>query len=148
MKNIIVKNVSSAKIYLTIPSIRFNRELMPGREVPLTEEEYNELTFDPGCRSLLAGHFLKIKGLEDYERVDEDTTPVVEASEIARMLDTLDITAFAKFIPNATTAEKESVVTLAVEKGITNNAIVVLIKKYCDVDIINAINMKHQAEEK
>lgn len=64
------------------------------------------------------------------------------------MLETLNITAFARFIPTATTAEKETVVKLAVEKGITNNAFVTLIQKYCNIDIINAINMKHQAEEK
>ena len=146
MKNITVKNISTAKVCLSIPSIRFSRELMPGREIPLTDEEYQEMTFDPGCRGLIEGHFLKVSGVEDSEQY-ASPTPIFDSTEIARMLDTLDITAFAKFIPNATTAEKESVIKLAVEKGITNNAIVALVKKYCDVDIINAINMKHQAEE-
>ena len=59
-----------------------------------------------------------------------------------------DVTAFAKFIPNATEAEKESAVTLAVEHKITNAGIVALIKKYCDVDVIKAIAAKHDAEEK
>ena len=147
MKNITIKNVSTAKIYLSIPSIRFSRELMPGREIPLTEDEYRELTFDTGCMSLLEGHFLKVNG------VDEDEQPiqienVYESSEIANMFDTLDITAFAKFIPTATIAEKESAVKIAVDKGITHPGFVTLIKKYCDVDIINAINIKHQSEEK
>ena len=64
------------------------------------------------------------------------------------MLDNADVTAFAKFIPHATSAEKESAVQLAVDKGITNGAIVALLKKYCGVDVISAINAKHQAEEK
>ena len=64
------------------------------------------------------------------------------------MLDELDIPAFAKFIPTAKTAEREAVVRLAVDKGITNQTFVTLINKYCDVDIINAISIKHQAEEK
>ena len=59
-----------------------------------------------------------------------------------------DVTAFAKFIPTATAAEKESAVNLAIQHKITNNAIVALIKKYCDVDIINAISVAHDAEEK
>jgi hypothetical protein len=59
-----------------------------------------------------------------------------------------DVTAFAKFIPKATDAEKVSAVTLAVEHKVTNAGIVALIKKYCDVDVINAIAMKHDAEEK
>jgi hypothetical protein len=59
-----------------------------------------------------------------------------------------DVTKFAKFIPHATEAEKDAAVTLAVEHKITNSGIVALIKKYCDVDIISAIAMKHDAEEK
>jgi len=147
MNNITIKNVSTAKIYLSIPSIGFKRDLMPGRTIPLTEEEYREFTFDPGCMSLLEGHFLKVSGIEE----DRQVTPienVYESTDIARMFDTNDMTGFAKFIPTATTAEKESVVQIAVHKGITAPGFVTLIKKYCDVDIINAINMKHQAEEK
>ena len=63
------------------------------------------------------------------------------------MFDTANITEFAKFIPNAAEAEKETAVKLAIEKGITNSGFTALIKKYCGVDVISAINMKHQAEE-
>ena len=34
-----------------------------------------------------------------------------------------------------------------VDNDITDNAFTALIKKYCGVDVISAINMKHQAEE-
>jgi hypothetical protein len=145
--SISVKNISSAKVVLRIPDIRFNRSLMPGRVITLTEDEYKELVQEPGCRNLLNGHYIKITGVEEDKAVEE-VANVFEASDIAAMLDKLDITAFAKFIPNATAAEKETVIKLAVEKGITNAGFVALIKKYCDVDIINAINVKHQAEEK
>ena len=147
MKNITLKNISSAKVNISIPSIRFNRQLMPGRVIPLSEEEYQEFTYEPGCMNLLNGHYVRISGLEESQQVNPNEK-IFEQTDIAAMLDKLDVTAFAKFIPNATAAEKETVVGLAVEKGITNNAFVTLIKKYCDVDIINAINMKHQAEEK
>lgn len=147
MSNIKIKNVSTAKIVLSIPSIRFSRTLMPGRVIPLTEEEYQEFTFDSGCMNLLNAHYIKLFGVEKEQEVT-DVGRVFEKEDIEQMLETLNITAFAKFIPTATTAEKETAVKLAVEKGITNNAFVTLIQKYCNVDIINAINMKHQAEEK
>ena len=147
MRNITVKNVSTAKVYLNVPHSTFNPELMPGRSVPITEEEYRNMLQDNGCRSLIDGHFVKVEGLEDYEQlVPADSVKGV--AEIAKMLESLDVTTFAKFIPNATVAEKETVVALAVNRGITHPGFVQLIKKYCDVDIINAINMKHQAEEK
>jgi predicted amidohydrolase YtcJ len=130
-----------------VPSIKLNRELTPGRVIPVSQEEYEELTFDPGFMALVNGHYVVIEGIEKEQQVAE-VGPVFDASHIEKMLLENDVTKFAKFIPNATEAEKESAVTLAVEHKITNAGIVALIKKYCDVDIINAISMKHDAEEK
>ena len=142
-----IKNISTNLVSLYVPNIHFNRELMPGREIPVSDEEYEELTFDTGFMSLVSGHYLKVSGIEEEKQV-EVVENVFEASEIERMLVKNDVTAFAKFIPNATEAEKESAVTLAVEHKITNAGIVALIKKYCDVDVIQAIAAKHDAEEK
>jgi hypothetical protein len=105
------------------------------------------MTFDTGFMSLVNGHYIKVNGLEEEKQV-EVVENVFEASEIEKMLVKGDVTAFAKFIPHATDAEKESAVTLAVEHKITNAGIVALIKKYCDVDVIQAIAAKHDAEEK
>ncbi len=142
-----IKNVSTSRISLFAPSVRLNRMLDPGRVIPISQEEYEELTFDPGFMALVNGHYLKIEGVEEDRQV-EVINNVVEASAIEKMLMENDVTKFAKFIPNATEAEKESAVTLAVEHKITNAGIVALIKKYCDVDIISAIAVKHDAEEK
>ena len=142
-----LKNVSTSRISLYAPSVRLNRMLEPGRIVPVSQEEYEELTFDPGFMALVNGHYIKIEGIEEEKQV-ELVGNVVEASAIQKMLLENDVTKFAKFIPQATEAEKDAAVTLAVEHKITNSGIVALIKKYCDVDIINAIAMKHDAEEK
>ena len=142
-----IKNVSTSLVSLYVPSIKLNRELTPGRSIPITDEEYEELTFDPGFMALVNGHYVSIDGVPAEQRVS-DVGPVFDFTKIQNMLLNNDITAFAKFIPNATEAEKESAVTLAIEHKITNSGIVALIKKYCDVDIINAIAVKHDAEEK
>ena len=142
-----IKNVSTSIVSLYVPSIKLNRELIPGRAIPVTDEEYEELTFDPGFMALVNGHYVKIEGVEAERQVAE-VGPVYEASNIEKMLLAGDTVAFGRFIPKATEAEKESAVTLAVEHKITNAGIVALIKKYCDVDIISAIAMKHDAEEK
>ena len=142
-----IKNISTSLVSLYVPNIHFNRELMPGREIPVSQEEYEELTFDTGFMSLVSGHYVKITGVEEEQAV-EVVDDVFEASEIEKMLVNNDVTAFSKFIPHATDAEKESAVTLAVEHKVTNSGIVALIKKYCDIDVINAIAAKHDAEEK
>ena len=142
-----IKNVSTSLVSLYVPSIKFNRELTPGRTIPVSEEEYEELTFDPGFMALVNGHYIVIEGVAQESQV-ANVGPVFEASKINDMLLKGDVTAFAKFIPTATQAEKDSAVTLAIEHKITNTGIVTLIKKYCGVDVISAINMKHDAEEK
>ena len=142
-----IKNVSTSLVSLYVPAIKLNRELTPGRAIPVSEEEYEELTFDPGFLALINGHYIVVEGIEKEQQVAE-VGPVFDASHIEKMLLENDVTKFAKFIPTATEAEKESAVTLAVEHKITNAGIVALIKKYCDVDIISAIAVKHDAEEK
>lgn len=145
---ITVKNVSSSDVSIWLPGVNFNRTFTPGRAVTITKEVYDELCNDPGALALIRGHYIKIDGVTEDDKVEEETSPVFDVTAINDMFDKNDVSGFAKFIPNATAAEKETVVKLAVDKRITSPAFTVLIKKYCDVDIINAINMKHQAEEK
>lgn len=146
MSKITLTNVGTATVSLFFPNIKWNRELIPGRAVPVSKEDYEEMTFDPGFMALVNGHFIKVDGIANEELVEE-VGEVYSAARIAKLYDDNDVATFAKFIPNATDSEKESVIKIAVDKGITAPAFVGLIKKYCDVDVINAINIKHQAEE-
>ena len=145
---ITIKNVSSSDVSIWLPGVNFNRTFTPGRKVIIDKDVYDELCNDPGALALIRGHYIKVEGIEDNERVEEETSPVFDVAAIEAFFTKNDITGFAKFIPTATAAEKETVVRLAVDRGITNTAFTALIKKYCDVDVINAINMKHQTEEK
>lgn len=150
MSKITVKNISSGNVVLIAPNLRFRRELLPGRKIPLTNEEYEELSFDSGFAALLNGHYVKIEGVEEDAQAIEinGADHIYDTTMIAKMLDDGDVTSFAKFIPTAAQAEKDTAVKLAIEKGITNNGFTALIKKYCGVDVIEAINFKHQAEDK
>lgn len=146
-KRISVKNISSATIDLILPFINFRRKLDSGRTIYVSEDELYELNNDAGFAAMVREHYIQIEGLEENEMPELVSGTVYTAQDIGAMLDKLDVTAFAKFIPNAAPAEKETAIKLAIDKGITNPAITALIKKYCDIDVINAINMKHQTEE-
>lgn len=145
--SITIKNIGSATVALAFPDIRFNRSLAPGRTLPLTKEVYDEMMFDPGIQNLIGAGYLRIDGVDEDEQVIENSN-ALEKSAIEAMIAKRDITAFAKFIPTATLAEKETVVQYVVNNNITDNAFAALIKKYCEVDVIQAISVKHQAEEK
>lgn len=145
-KTITIKNISSSMVYISVPEINFRREMTPGRSIKVTKDEYDDLSFDPGFMSLVRSHYLKISGLEEDEMV-EDVGVVTERSEIMNMLDSRNITAFAKFIPNATMAEQETAAQYAIEKHITDPAFTALIKKYCGVDVVHAIDVKNQINQ-
>lgn len=146
MDKISIKNISSATVVISVPELKFRRELIPGRSINVSKEDYDELIFDPGINGLINDHYISIIGAEDdvSENVPEN---VFEKSDLEKILDKQDITAFAKMIPTAKQAEKDTIVQLAIEKGITHPAFVKLIKQYCDVDVISAINRKHQLED-
>ena len=145
MSKVNVKNISSAKVSLYVPECHVQRELMPGQSFNMEREVYDEFVIDQGIEAMIKEHYIAISGLEDEETPVNDT-PIVSAVDIGKMLDDLDITAFAKFIPNAAPAEKEAAVDLAVEKKVTHAGFVSLIKKYCGRDVIELINMRHQEE--
>lgn len=145
MEKVTIKNISSANIILSFEDLRFRRELVPGRSVQVEKDTYEEMLFDPGFSSMIDEHYLQIIGKEI-----EDTVPITstfDRNTIAKIFDDQDVTTFAKMIPTAAPAEKDTIVQLAIDKKVTNNAFVSLIKKYCDVDIISAIHMQHLAEE-
>ena len=145
MNKVSIRNISSAKVSLYMPEIHIQRELLPGQTFNIDKEVYDDLILDQGVEALFAGHYLSVSGLEPDEMPvgGENAMP---ASEIAKMFDNLDISAFAKFIPTAAPAEREAVVDLAVEKKITHPGFTQLIKKYCGRDVIELINMRHQEE--
>ena len=151
MGKITIKNISTATITITDENItpRYRVVLTPGREIPIKRENYESLTFDSGFNNLVTAHFIKIKGLSEEEAVEAiDNNKVYEVADIEAFFDKKDYAGFAKFLPTATMAEKDTVVELATKKGVTDSGFTVLIKKYCGVDVINANLLRHQAEEK
>lgn len=148
MKNITVKNTSSSSIVLVAPNIRYRRELPVGREIRLSTEEFEELSFEPGFQNLERGGYIVVNGTE--EGAVEQTKKakgVASEAEIREILTNRDYEAFSKIITKATKAAKETVVKIAVELNVTDEKFTAPIKKYCGVDVVDAIAFKRQAEE-
>lgn len=148
MSRITIKNISTATAVLSVPEIKFHRTLIPGRVIPITREEYDNLLFDPGVQNMLHAGYIKIEGIEESIAPEVNKVSILDRTEIEKMLIERDIVKFAKYIPQASPAAREAIIAIAVDNNITDNAFTALIKKYCGVDVINAISIKHQAEEK
>jgi hypothetical protein len=147
MEKITIKNICNAIVSIYVPEANFSRDIPSGREIPIPKETYEALTFDQGFMNLVNMHYIQILGVPAEEAILPPEEVVTSKDEINEMLDKLDIVAFAKFIPNAAPAEKDTIVSLAVDKKITHSGFVGLIKKYCGRDVIDLIHMKHQEEE-
>ena len=141
-----VKNVGSSTVIILCTDLRFRRKLMPGREVALTKEVYDELSFDTGFQTLVQVGSLRISGAEteDSEVIVSDKT-VLSREEIKEIFEKKDYSKFAKEIKDASPATKESVAAVAVEMRVVDNGFVSLINKYCNMDLLSAI--ANQSEE-
>ena len=149
MAKITLKNISSATVVIgSTNSTMRSRSLAPGRIITLTPSEYEDLMYEPGVQNMIRGGYIRIDGVQEERAVIETPTNVMDKDEIVKMIDNKDITAFAKYIKIAPSAAKETIVQYVVDNNITDNAFTALIKTYCGVDVIQAISVKHQAEEK
>lgn len=144
-----IKNISNYTVYVVSPDTGVHRKLVPGREIGISDEVYDELSFDIGFEKLVKLGSLKVSGVnEDKAEVIDTPFTSITPVEIRKMYQNKDYAGFTKTIQNASPATKEAMVAVAIEERISDNAFVSLIKKYCDVNIVEAIAVQVQAEEK
>lgn len=149
MSKITLKNISSATVVVGSQNSTIRtRSLLPGRIISLTPTEYEDLIAEPGIQNMLRGGYIKIDGVAEERAAFETPLNIMEKDEIIQMLKDKNITAFAKYIQVAPSAARDTIVKYMVDNNITDNAFTALVKKYCDIDVIQAITVKHQAEEK
>lgn len=143
-----VKNISNYTVYVVSPDTNTHRKLMPGREIGISQEVYDELSFDIGFEKLVKHGSLRVSGV-DKNVAEVIETPFISLTpeEIRKIFKDKNYTNFTKAVQNASPATKEAMVAIAIEDRITDNAFVALIKKYCDVDVVAAIATQIQAEE-
>lgn len=147
MGKINIKNVSTATTVLVCDSLRFRRELIPGRAINIDSEVFEELSFEPGVQVLISQGFLRVTGDEETETIVKEVVPVVDKKvlsydEIKEIFQKKDYIKFAKTIPEASHATKDNMVKCAIENNVTDNAFTNLIKKYCGVDVLKAITLR------
>ena len=149
MSKITLKNISSATVVVgsTNGNIK-SRSLAPNRIITLTPEEYEDLMYEPGIQNMIRGGYIKINGVDEERAVIETPNNVLEKDSIIKMINNRDYASFTKYIKVAPAAAKDTIVQYIVENNIVDNAFTALIKTYCDIDVIQAIAIKHQSEEK
>ena len=146
MKNITVKNISSSDVVLIAPNVNYRRDLAPGRVLPLEKNIFEELTFDSGFQSMVRCGFLRVDGEQEVKEaiVVDNEDKILSYEEVKEIYANKDFTTFAKTIVNAPQATKDNFVKAAIDMNVVDNGFTALIKKYCGVDVFEALNIKHQ----
>ena len=143
-----IKNIRNYTLYVIAPDFKYHRKLMPNREVSVAQEIYDELTFDSGFEKLVRNGSLKVTGVdENISEVIEVPFETLSPAEIKEIYDKKDYAKFTKVIQKASPATKESMAQIAIEQRISDGAFVSLIKKYCDINVIEAISIQVQSSE-
>ena len=108
-----VKNISSSNVTLICTPLHFRRPLTPSREIALTREVYDELSFDPGFQTLVEIGILKVSGAEEENAaVIESSMTSLSRDEIKKIFEEKNYAEFAKTIQDVSPATKESIIVL------------------------------------
>lgn len=146
MAKVRIKNISGYPLNITLPNVRYRRELMPGQIAPLNEDVFDEFNYDPGCRVLVKKGFVSV--LTDDEEVKSYMPAVPENADVdvAEVLLNGTVADLAKLLRNGTDVIKERVVAAAIQHNVIDAARCELIKTYCEVNILTAIANQRAAE--
>lgn len=123
-KKVSIKNIANMRVGLTVPAIRLNRVIEPGKTISLDEEILEEAMGFHGVEQLFAQQLLAIpetearKSLEHTGvKVDLDPEETLDKDAIIKLLETGTDLEVKKLLEKASKARKDMVATLAIREA-------------------------------
>jgi hypothetical protein len=153
-----IKNVSNSTVVIVLPDCNFRKEMRPGGFAILDQVQENCFNTDPGCLELVENGFLiesDVSAAMEKRKIAEMLIPTggdakfitITPNEIDTFFKTATIEQFTKALVKGSPATKDLISTHAVKICENNPARVALIKKYCQVDPIQAYALMHSEEK-
>lgn len=143
-----VKNRSASVVVYTIPENNIRREFMPGETKKISKEELDQLSFQPGGRTLMAS-FLQIQSDEALEELNIPVEPEYYMSEqqIVDLIKTGEYDAFLDCLDFAPTGIMDLIKKFAIEIPMTDTRKIQALKDKTGFDVAKALEMKRLDEE-
>ena len=123
-KKISIKNIANMRIGLTVPDIRLNRVIEPGKTISIDEEILDEAMGFHGVEQLFAQQLLVItdeaarKSLEHTGvKVDLEPEETMDKDEIIKLLETGTDLEVKKLLEKSSKARKDMIATLAIREA-------------------------------
>lgn len=143
MSKVKIKNTSTYQVSIILDNVRYRRDLKPGQTTTLPDEAVvEEFNYDTGCRNYVKSGFLQV--ITDDESVIEalPEAPADIELDVYALLTKGTVSQLEAALRTGSPALKERVIDVAIKNSIVDAARVMLIKKYCDVDVLQALNIQ------
>ena len=146
MSKVKIKNVSDYRLSIILDNVRYRRDLNPGQETTLPEDVFEEFNYDNGCRNYMRNGFIKVitDDVEIKEQLPE--IPADVDFDAAEVVTKKTIQELSKILVEASPSMKEKIVSAAIKNSVADAARVALIKKHCNVDVLEALNFQRSME--
>ncbi len=155
-ERISVKSMSSGKISINLPDLRFKREWpRKGAVVNIERDLLKEAIYDPGVEYMLNNGLLYIEDMDFKKEIglepEDAEKPVnivpLEEKTMQRYLKVMPVAELSEVLDTLNYEQKRILVNYAIQNELVSMDRVDLIKEKCGVDLLKAISQKKQNEE-
>lgn len=153
---VIVKSMSTGKIVIDLPDLRFKRE-WPKKysKVSVDAEVLKEALYDPGVEYMINNGLLFIEdmdfkkevGLEPEDAKEPVNIVPLDEKLMQRILKLMPISQVGEELKKLNVEQRRMLVTYAIENEMISMDRVDIIKEICGVDLLKAISLKKANEE-
>lgn len=141
-----IKNLSSYGVTINLPNVRFRRSLNPYQSCTLPEDVFEEFNYDSGCREMVRAGAIKVitEDPEIKEQIVE--VPAVVEVDIKELLTEKTVSELNNVLKEASANLRSRIAEEAINLSVADLPRVTLIKKYCNVDVVEAISLQRSVE--
>lgn len=153
---VVVKSMSTGKIVIDLPDLRFKRE-WPKKysKVTVDAEVLKEALYDPGVEYMINSGLLFIEdmdfkkevGLEPEDAKEPVNIVPLDEKLMQRILKFMPISQVGEELKKLNVEQRRMLVTYAIENEMISMDRVDIIKEICGVDLLKAISLKKANEE-
>ena len=153
---IVVKSMSTGRIVIDLPDLRFKRE-WPKKysKVTVDAEVLKEALYDPGVEYMINNGLLFIEdmdfkkevGLEPEDAKEPVNLVPLDEKLMQRILKFMPISQVGEELKKLNVEQRRMLVTYAIENEMISMDRVDIVKEICGVDLLKAISLKKANEE-
>lgn len=153
---VIVKSMSTGRIVIDLPDLRFKRE-WPKKysKVSVDAEVLKEALYDPGVEYMINNGLLFIEdmdfkkevGLEPEDAKEPVNIVPLDEKLMQRILKFMPLSQVGEELKKLNVEQRRMLVTYAIENEMISMDRVDIIKEICGVDLLKAISLKKANEE-